>query len=77
MGSCWGLRTKNDGLPSCESKRKGIKGLSGRCRVSNIILGCGKELQKCKQLGDRIVTKEANIKTMLGVSQRKGWEVQG
>jgi hypothetical protein len=41
-GKLLGPRTKDDSLPSCVSKRKRTRGLSGRCRISRVILGCGK-----------------------------------
>lgn len=37
-------RTKSEGLPSYEGKRKGTKGLSCRGRITRVVLGCGKEL---------------------------------
>ncbi len=35
-------RLISEGLPSYEGKRKGIKGLSRKGRVTRVVLGCGK-----------------------------------
>jgi len=38
-------RTKNDGLPSCESKRKGIRGLLGRGKYQGLFWGVAKNFK--------------------------------
>jgi hypothetical protein len=43
-GRLLGLKMKNEGLPSCENKRKGTRGLSHKGRLSRVVLRCGKQL---------------------------------
>ncbi len=48
-GRLLGLKTKNDGLSFCEDKKKRTRGLSHRSKIFRIVLGCGKELWRCRR----------------------------